>query len=525
MGVRILHLRILAYVSVLVATLICTSAAAAVAGASSIYPRDRGVPDAMGRESRLPQVRVTVAQQLTTLKLINYFPRAHSWRGMWTEWEPTTLAADFQMIAALHANAVRITVFPDTFGYPQPNAVMQARLAELVVLANRAGLKVQLSIFDQFKAWTDVIGSKTWARSLLTPYANDPRIAFIDVRNELDPDDAAQVSWARRMIPCVKSIVGSTLVTVSKSGGGAPAALRKLKSQLAPIAPDFWDWHYYGVEGLAYGFFERAAAIAAPQPLYIGETGLATWPSRNGINGVPVSTQAYEEYQSYYFRVIAAAATHLGLPPVAPWMLWDLDPAGAPPQPNQSEYHFGLFRIDGSAKPAAGVIADYFAGRPISQDVNYSLSATVENGLGDTFAALWRIGRFSGNVGCGSAVTHGGRGSVWMSQTGGDSSGAPQIWSVPVDPHVAPGQTITASVWARGAQATGLSRLAIAFFDQSGVYCGQIESQSLAAGTGSWYRLAAVGRAPARANYVRLYLKSSRNAGTVWFADITYGGS
>ena len=126
-----------------------------------------------------------LANRLRGLKLINYFPRNHSWRGMWTSWQPRTLAKDFVMIRRLNANAVRITVFPDTFGYPQPTPLMQSRLADLVKIAAHAGLKVQLSIFDQFDDWADVSGSEQWARCLLAPYADDPRIAFIDLHNEL----------------------------------------------------------------------------------------------------------------------------------------------------------------------------------------------------------------------------------------------------------------------------------------------------------------------------------------------------
>ena len=317
------------------------------------------------------------------------------------------------------------------------------------------------------------------------------------------------------------SIVGSIPVTVSKSGGGAPAGLLKLKMELAPLTPDFWDWHYYGVEGLAYGFFKQAAAIAAPLPLYIGETGQTTWPSPGFINGLPVSRQAFEQYEAYYYRVIATAARNLGLPPVAPWMLWDLNPSGAPPQSTDAEYHYGLYRLDGTPKPAARVVAAYFAGRPLSLNVNYSLHQRVPDGIGGSLPALWRINAFDGQVGWDPVVVHQSSGSVRMSQTRGPDSAA-AIWTVPVSPDVVPGQAVTASVWAKGTNATGGNRLAIAFFDATGVYCGQIESGWLPEGTTDAVRLVATGLAPPAANYVRLYLKSTNNSGTVWFSHVAY---
>ena len=398
----------------------------------------------------------------------------------------------------LNANAVRITIFPDTFGYPQPTAVMQSRLAELVKIATHGGLKVQLSIFDEFDDWADITGSEQWAQCLLAPYADDPRIAFIDIRNELDPNDPREVAWARELLPFVQSVVGSIPVTVSKSGAGAPAGLLKLKTELAPVTPDFWDWHYYGVEGLAYGFFKQASAIAAPQPLYIGETGQSTWPSRGLVNGLPASAEAFEQYQAYYYRVIATAARNLGLPPVAPWMLWDLNPAGAPPQPTPAEYHYGLYRLDGTAKPAAAVVAAYFAGKSLSLNANYSLEDRVPDGKGGELPALWRINEFDGHIRWVPAVVHQSSGSVRMSQTHGSGSSAPQIWVVPVDSQVVPGQTVTASVWAKGVDATGGNRLAIAFFDATGVYCGQIESRWLPAGTTGAVKLVATEQHPLR---------------------------
>ena len=38
-----------------------------------------------------------LVNRLHNLKLVNYFPRNHSWRGMWTNWQPAILASDFAM--------------------------------------------------------------------------------------------------------------------------------------------------------------------------------------------------------------------------------------------------------------------------------------------------------------------------------------------------------------------------------------------------------------------------------------------
>jgi hypothetical protein len=465
----------------------------------------------------------SVASQLAGLRLINYFPEAHSWGGMWTDWQPAVLKSDFDRIAALNANAVRITVFPSVFGYPTPSTQMQDRFAQLLRIAQAAGVKVQLSIFDQFTSWSDISGSEQWARDLLSPYRSDPNIAFVDLRNELDPFSVAQVAWARQLLPFVKSVVGSTPLTVSKSGSGAVRAFCELKTELAPVTPDFWDWHFYGVEGLAYGFFRKAQECASPQPLFIGEVGFSAYPD-GGVAGLADNAASYSSYQAYYYRVVADAATRLGIPAIAPWMLTDLNAAGAPPQPSASEYYYGLYRTDGAAQPAAAVIKSYFAGRPIDESFNGGFESVVSDSSG-SIPALWRRSDTAdGTFESDTSVAHTGSASVRATGTSSSDDNAPGLWAVPVNSHVVPGQTVAASVWGRGQNAKGDNRLSISFFDTNGVYCGQIESPSVPSGSTGWAKLTASGTVPPDAAYVRLYLKSSDNSGTVWFDDVDYPG-
>lgn len=466
----------------------------------------------------------TVQQQLSGLRLVNYFPEAHSWDGMWTSWQPQVLAKDFARIEALHANAVRITVFPSAFGYPLPSQLMQSRLAKVVELAQANGLKVQLSLFDQFTQWRDIAGSETWARTLLARYLNDPRIAFVDLRNELDPNNTDQITWARQLLPVVKSAVGQVPVTVSKSGGGAAEAFCQLKQDLAPVVPDFWDWHYYGVEGLAYPLMAQVKACAAPQQLYIGETGASAY-SDGQVNGLVASDASYEAYQAYYLDVIETAAAQLHLPPVAPWMLTDIDPNGAPPQPSPTAYHYGLYRADGTARASASVIDKYFAGLTPGLSVDYGFEHRVSDSSG-TLPALWRRSNTADvNFAWDGTLAHTGRASVEVGPSGGTSSAGAGLWTVPVNAHVTAGATVTSSVWAQGSSATGDNRLSMSFFDSTGTYCGQIESRPLPSGTTTWTNLVATGSVPACAGYVRLYLKSSGNTGRVWFDDVAYEGN
>ena len=238
---------------------------AVVAAACSAAGSSKGVRSSSTSTSSVV-AKSGVTAQLDALKLINYLPEDSPHDTMWTNWNPAVLSTDFARIRSLHANTVRVTVFPPHayYGYPQPTTVMLQRLHQLVQIASDTGIRVQLALFDSFTTWSDIAGSEQWARSVLQGYANDKEIAFVDIHNELDPDDPQQVAWAKTMLPFVKSIVGSVLVTVSKDDYLGPDAFCRLTRELAPVTPDFWDWHFYGVEGLATGFFERVKASRGP---------------------------------------------------------------------------------------------------------------------------------------------------------------------------------------------------------------------------------------------------------------------
>src|SRR6202011_1087914 len=126
---------------------------------------------------------------------------------------------DFAVMATMGANAVRVTVFPEVMGFPAPSPVMQSRLSQIVSLAGDHGLKVQLSLFDQFTEFADISDSLTWAHDLLAPLSGSSYLAFIDVRNELDaPSTLANPQiyrWSDALLPAVKRAAPGVPVTLS----------------------------------------------------------------------------------------------------------------------------------------------------------------------------------------------------------------------------------------------------------------------------------------------------------------------
>jgi hypothetical protein len=293
------------------------------------------------------------------LKEVNYYPAVGGWTYMWSRFDPTVIDRDFARIRALGANTVRIFIQPPAFGFPAVRPVMADRLSEVIGLAAKHSLRVHLTLFDLWGRFTDIAGSKEWVSSLLSRYRDDPRIAVVELRNEISPQDPVAMAWVRTMLPYLSTVLPGTLRTVS-AASVPPKVFALLTDELKNSPPDFWDYHYYGPPGGAYSLLSRIKALAAPRPLFIGETGYST-------DGTPGDQGMPEQAQAAYYRAVFTAATALRLPTPAPWALNDFSPGAIPPglplANKPIAYGYGLFQVNGTPKPAAAVVRRAFSGK------------------------------------------------------------------------------------------------------------------------------------------------------------------
>ncbi|MDH6132181.1 hypothetical protein P3T37_001566 [Kitasatospora sp. MAA4] len=441
--------------------------------------------------------QTSIQGRLMKLHLLNYYPSAAPWTALWTDWDPDRIGADFAAIAGLGANAVRIVLQPEVFGYPTPSADRLAQLRRSVELAAQHGLSVQLTLFDWWDGYPDTAGSDRWARAVLAPYRDDPRIAFVELKNEVDPADRPTAAWLRHELPVVRQAAGGTPVTVSVTGPDPVARLRTLRTVLAGDPPDFYDLHYYGAAGAARATFEAAEAAVAPAALFVGETGAATGP--------PLSEAA----QDLYLRSVEWAATSAGLPDAAPWIFQDLIaadvPAGA--ERGASALSFGLLRTDGTAKPAAAAVRALFQGRSVDPAFNGDFG----QGLGRS-PADW-----SPNA-VGGAEADWDQGSAVLARTADSST----FTVTPVLQPTAAGEPVRMTAWARGERSTGQNRIAITWYDRLGRYLGEDDSPVLPAGTTPWRLLTVDSAAPRCAAFAALALKSQHDTGQARFDDVTF---
>lgn len=352
---------------------------------------------------------------------------------------------------------------------------------------------------------------------MLDPYVGDPRIAFVELRNEIDTANAEALAWARELVPWLRSLLkGRTPVTLSVGGGAPVRDLRALAAGLTPAArPDFFDAHYFTGGGEpAQRVFSDLRAAAGRTPLWIGELGYPTSTTISGYAGVPLTPSAQEAAQAHYFRLCFAALAGLGLPAPGLWILDDFA-AGAIPDSDvdgrEPEYRFGLFREDGSAKPAAAAIQALFAGeRETGFNGRFEAAALAEDGA--EVPALWAS---SGGL------------RLVRDATGGRSGGAAALIAgtgalggFAVTPVAAAVRTGRAEVtaWVRGG--AGTVRVGIGWFDHDSLQVG--ESWASVRSGKRWRRVGASGRPPATAAFARVLVRASGVQGPVWLDDVTF---
>ncbi len=288
---------------------------------------------------------------------MNWYPHDAGWARLWTAATQPEASVDFAAIAASGANAVRIIVSTYAFGYPTPKTTMMTKLSGLVDLAAKENLKVQLTLFDFFADYLDIAGSLAWMKTVVAPFENDPRICFLELRNEVDPTDASAVAWVRELCPATRAAIGSTPLTVSVTSSVGTAALQSWVDQMKRTKDiDFFDFHWYGEQGQAATDLAAMKVLTGDSLLFIGETGSSTYP----VGGE--SRSQAEAAQASFYRAVIDSCRSLELPLPAPWVWQDFTTAALPNvRNNVAQLYFGLLRLDGSRKPSYAVVQEAFA--------------------------------------------------------------------------------------------------------------------------------------------------------------------
>jgi hypothetical protein len=458
------------------------------------------------------------------LRVVSYYPADGGWTTMWSSWRPERYDTDLARIASLGANTVRIIVPSDLFGYPEPDQLYLDRLRAMIELAAGHGLRAQLTLFDWHSAdYADIAGSQSWARAVLAPYAGDERLACVELKNEIDTENPAALVWARNMIPFLQELLGRIPVTISVEGMHPLRHLNALKRALGAANPDFYTAHYFGGGGEnAYWQLTELKRAVAPVPLWLGETGYPSAVGFAGYGDLPPSVQAQEAAQAHFLKTLGWAAWRAGLPPIGIWTYSDFEPGAIPGPPVQeAEYHFGLFRTDGSAKPAASVVRSLFTKSKPSLAFDNGFESPVVDAQGRPFPAEWSA-RVSSNVVAAqdASVARTGHASALLRSLDG-RPGDGFLYVTPVAAAVPSGATVRASVWVLRRSPGAEIRLGIDWLNSDGRHYRTRETRLATSGS-AWTQLVITARRPRAARSLRILLRTARSPGSVWFDDVRF---
>ncbi|MBC8076391.1 MAG: cellulase family glycosylhydrolase, partial [Chloroflexales bacterium] len=325
--------------------------------------------------------KLTRLGQSVQIKGVNYYPQGKPWAEMWEDWKGQQIQRELQSARAdLGINTLRVLV-PYSEGSWKAgrdgvNALMLGRLREMVQIAGALDMRLIVSLFD-FENIFPTPGSReeadqrAWLKQLVGNFAGDDRIIAWDIHNEPDnykrwqePGGPEEIlTWTGRMADLLHEIAPNHLVTVGVGHyetlwRAGPDGRRMLDYS------DVISFHTYNAADTERQIYEIRSR--SPKPILLEEFGWPTGP-RCSQAGYDEATQA----ETYRQQLQVATGRVAG---VVAWTLRDYD-AGPTARYDTREEHYGLYRADGSLKPAAAFLRAYDAS-PLPAATRTSLAIT-----------------------------------------------------------------------------------------------------------------------------------------------------
>ncbi len=300
------------------------------------------------------ELAATSAAWSGTLNGLNYYPSKTPWRDFWSELDADITATDFDRVASLGGNAVRVFLTrADFLGSDYADAL--DNLETLLSVAQEKGIKVVPTLFDLKQDY----GLGTWAddavylERVLAILRKSQAVAFVDLKNEPDLDfeyhgTAKVTAWLKTVEAMTRSFAPDLSLTI---GWSAAEHAKVLIDKM-----DVVTYHDYApLEGAADRLVE-VKRIAGAKRVLVTEIGDTTF---EAILSFPGSVDKQADRLSRRLDALQNAdGTFI-------WTLYDfpkVDPTvvGASPWVQRLQASFGVFQADGAEKPSAHVIRAHF---------------------------------------------------------------------------------------------------------------------------------------------------------------------
>ncbi|HWQ13517.1 MAG TPA: cellulase family glycosylhydrolase [Roseiflexaceae bacterium] len=315
------------------------------------------------------------------LKGVNYYPQGRPWGEMWYLWDGPQVERELRLARdQLGINTVRVLmpyevsnsesrrgkVTPEMLGW----------LRQMVQIAGELDMRVIVTLFDFFEDFPapgtrEEEENLTYLRTVVGNFIGDDRIIAWDLHNEPDHYRMWRVEgrvqhvlgWLGRMADEVHRLDPNHLVTVGM--GNYQNLLVRGPDGRRPIDySDLISLHNYNAADTARQVDELRAASG--KPVLLGEFGWPTGP-RCMVAGYTEAQQA-----SVYREALAQAQGRVA--GVLAWTLRDFD-VGPSRRWDTREEHYGMYRADGSLKPAAEFLRAYPA-EPLPAQLSTDLPLT-----------------------------------------------------------------------------------------------------------------------------------------------------
>jgi hypothetical protein len=305
--------------------------------------------------------------QVQNVKMVNYYRGDAGWRYFWSSWNSGLIRSDFGKIRKMGFNTVRVFVQPDAVGYPVLTADGRRKIAEVFAIAAENHLKVQLTLFDLWGNYSDIDQSRQWLDSVRNAISEPRQIAYIDLKNEVVPEDIRTLRWLKTMLGYTQSRFEGVPVTFSMViGVSRPIDDRLALVIRSGLKPDLWDFHYYMTPENLPNEVRKIRSEIGGAPAYFGEIGASSYAvSTDSVNSDGCSVN--EGKQAAYLNEAEKTLRALGLPFGGVWAYSDFSRTAIPKDlgvaKKRTEYCFGLFSTEGRMKPAGRVMQELLTGR------------------------------------------------------------------------------------------------------------------------------------------------------------------
>lgn len=291
-------------------------------------------------------------------KGVNYYPSETPWRAFWPEFDARVISEDFNRIAALGCNSVRIFLPAADFANTEQGIRNLRNLSVLLELAEDRQLSVVATLFDlkssyRPEVWADDVA---YLRRVLPVLASSSAVSLVDLKNEPDLDRPAYReglvdAWLTTVSSMARKIAPSLTLTIGWSDAESAADLIELV--------DVVSYHEYGDASTVSERFDNLRSLAGSKPIIVTEIGSSSY---NLILGFPSS----EAKQADLIGKILPQLTQAD--GIFIWALNDFstvdsNAVGTSPWSRLIQSQFGLFDGSGNIKKSGVLIHKYFTGR------------------------------------------------------------------------------------------------------------------------------------------------------------------